>query len=187
MRQGPFTCGGCGEFFTSYSYYVNHGRTVNEVCSPEKRMWSKINKNGPNGCWLWTAAVNSWGYGAFSIGGRRMVAVHRYIYQKHIGRVLTPKQFCLHKCDTPRCVNPDHLYVGDGNQNMADKLARGRQARGERIHFAKTTEEQVRYIKANYRKTHKTRGNGSAIARQLGVSPGIVHAIGRGRSWKHVK
>jgi hypothetical protein len=35
----------------------------------------------------------------------------------------------LHHCDNTRCVNPDHLYVGDDRTNIRDAVNRLRHAR----------------------------------------------------------
>lgn len=60
----------------------------------------------------------------------------------------TPPGVCvLHKCDTPACVNPNHLRLGTHADNMADKVRRGRQARGERHTRAKLTRNDVDAIR----------------------------------------
>jgi hypothetical protein len=34
--------------------------------------------------------------------------------------------FVLHRCDTPACVNPDHLFLGTAKDNALDREAKGR-------------------------------------------------------------
>lgn len=47
-----------------------------------------------------------------------------------------PDGHVLHRCDNGRCVNPDHLYVGDHRQNMRDKARRSApQPRDDRGRF----------------------------------------------------
>lgn len=43
--------------------------------------------------------------------------------------------FVCHKCDTPACVNPDHLFVGTNADNVADRDKKGRVAKGP-AHYA---------------------------------------------------
>ncbi len=86
------------------------------------RFWSKVKKS--DGCWLWQASVNSKGYGYFKIQGRCEVS-HRMAYILHFGSI--PEGLhVLHKCHTPACCNPEHLYAGTNAQNQLDKSASGR-------------------------------------------------------------
>lgn len=148
--------------------------------------WAKVDKNGAGGCWVWTASQKERGYGQYFIKGK-MHRAHRLAWTL-CGKELPARPLELaHRCDNRLCVNPEHLFVATHEENMADCYAKGRQAKGAKIHFATLTEEQVRYIKANYIKTSPRKGNGSQIARHLGINPGTVHAIGSGRSWKHIK
>lgn len=68
-------------------------------------------------------------YGKVRIGGRT-VGAHRYALELHLGRPLVG--WALHACDNPPCCNPNpgHLYEGDHDRNVVDKVTRGRQARG---------------------------------------------------------
>lgn len=90
-------------------------------------------------------------------------------------------QQVLHRCDVPRCVNPDHLWLGTHDENMADMLAKGR-ARGMpgiRHHKAKLSEAQILMIRADKR-------SGAELARVLGVTRSLVNQIRRGEVWTHI-
>lgn len=79
----------------------------------------------PNtGCWLWTGALNNKGYGHAGYGNRKTISASRLSYIAFIG---DPGELnVLHKCDTPSCVNPDHLFVGTQHENIKDCIAKGR-------------------------------------------------------------
>jgi hypothetical protein len=178
-----FTCPGCGVLFPSRGSYMCHAR-YDRSCTRETRMWAQIDKNGPNGCWIWTGMVNSWGYGAMNLGnGRRMAAVHRVIYQRHIGKELPASAFCLHRCDTPRCVNPEHIFLGDHAENMADMVRKDRHTRGARNHTARLTDAQVIEIRRSYSGAW---GEITRLAEVYGVSEAAMRAVIRGASWKHL-
>lgn len=110
-----------------------------------KRFWSKVEKT--DGCWNWTAAIRCAkdGYGAFWIGGKHAQA-HRVAYELEHGP-LPHGSIVAHWCDNPRCVRPSHLFVTDHAGNMADKVAKGRQARGERNGNAKLSDSAVERIR----------------------------------------
>jgi hypothetical protein len=78
-----------------------------------------------SGCHIWVGRVNRRGYGCLSIGGRGPELAHRLSYEVNVGPI-PAGVFVLHTCDTPRCVNPAHLWLGTGRDNMADMLAKGR-------------------------------------------------------------
>ena len=82
----------------------------------EERFWSKVDKDGAGGCWLWTAAENGRGYGLFSWDGRTIVA-HRYSYRTLVGPV--PDGLDLdHLCRVRNCVNPKHLEPVTRRENL---------------------------------------------------------------------
>jgi hypothetical protein len=86
-----------------------------------------------NGCWYWMGARlprtgNTLPYGVVGFAGGQY-RVHRVIYQIFKGRIKKGLQV-LHSCDTPYCVNPEHLSLGTNKQNQADKAARGRAVGG---------------------------------------------------------
>lgn len=119
-----------------------------------KRFWSFVQKQA-SGCWHWVGALSQddgggvEGYGMFWFGGRAQRA-HRLAWVLLRGPI--PKGMVLrHKCDNPRCVNPDHLEPGTQMDNVRDMLEREREAKGEKNGAAKLTEAQVRAIRQRWR------------------------------------
>lgn len=92
-----------------------------------------------SGCWLWAGCLNQDGYGRVGMkraGRVKMVAAHRLSYEAFHGPI-DAGLWVLHKCDTPTCVNPNHLFLGDVKDNMADCSRKGRtrfQRFGQRQH-----------------------------------------------------
>ena len=102
------------------------------------RSWQKVAKgSGPDDCWEWLAAKNANGYGVFGLAEGRIRLAHRVAWWLEKGN--WPDQHLLRRCDNPACVRPSHLFVGSQADNMADKLAKGRQPAGEEIPWSKLT------------------------------------------------
>ena len=151
----------------------------------EKTFWNKVEVRGPDECWQWQAASTTRGYRIYTRGkpGKRRVYAHRYVYELLVGPI-PDGMFCMHKCDNPSCVNPNHLTVGTCSDNLRDMVIKGRSSRGERRWCAKLTAETVRQIRKRY-----AIGNVSfiALAAEYGVSTSAVQlAVGR-KTWKHVE
>ena len=73
----------------------------------EARFLTKVDKNGENGCWLWTAYKDTEGYGRFKVKGMHKTA-HRVAYKLWVGE-LPDGVLVRHKCNVRACVNPEHL------------------------------------------------------------------------------
>jgi len=108
----------------------------------EQSFWEKVDKNGPNGCWIWTAGLFSDGYGCF--WGKR---THRFSWVLKNGPI--PNElFVCHHCDVRTCVNPDHLFLGTNKDNIHDSMKKGRfyRAYGEGHGRSSFTEQPVRDV-----------------------------------------
>lgn len=81
-----------------------------------------------SGCWLWTARIHDGGYGQIANEWYITESAHRASYRIHYLYIPSGK-YVLHRCDVRRCVNPDHLYLGDHRSNMSDMVDKGRQCR----------------------------------------------------------
>ena len=74
-----------------------------------ERFWSKVNIV-PGGCWEWTGARNSYGYGTWA-AGRRLYGtnyVHRLVWLAYMGPIPVGNEID-HTCFNPPCVNLTHL------------------------------------------------------------------------------
>lgn len=160
-------------------------------------------------CWIWGGAGHIGGYGAFQLGGKLHTA-HRASYMLHKGPI-PEGMFVCHSCDVKRCVNPDHLWVGDQVANMQDCIRKGRHShgeihseilrnrnlkredcafvkyphlvpRGEKNFGAKLTEDKVRLIRLLISQGVKQ----NALAKQMGVATSVISEIKTRKAWAHV-
>lgn len=86
--------------------------------------WNKVNCRNPDECWFWTGVRGCNGYGVYQIN-KKPVRAHRIAWQITHG-LIPDGLLCLHKCDRPSCVNPEHLYIGNHKDNIRDKVERFR-------------------------------------------------------------
>ena len=108
------------------------------------RFWNKVEKDGPGGCWIWSSATNTFGYGKFELD-YKMVSAHRIAYELAKGPIPKGKYIC-HTCDNRRCVNPEHLYPGTAFQNAQDRINRGHQSNGSKRRLTKTQVVELRLL-----------------------------------------
>lgn len=89
--------------------------------------------DGMQPCWIWSGYRDREGYGHYSDCSHRQHSrrAHRDMWEYHNGPI-PPRMCILHRCDVPSCVNPDHLFMGTHLDNIADRQAKGRSARGDR-------------------------------------------------------
>jgi len=147
-----------------------------------ERLLARVEYEPNTGCWLWSGASSREGYGHIRDSGRVTLA-HRASYKVHREPPPAGVQVC-HKCDTPACVNPAHLFLGTNAENAADRNRKGR-ARGgankgpahplSRLSVADIA--RIRVLAASRIQPQRL------IAAQYGISQGHVSAILNGRRW----
>lgn len=202
MRQPKYTvtCKICNTVFHPLPKAVERGN--GKCCSSRcaglakrqplaDRFWPFVNKDTESGCWLWGGTKFTRGYGRISISGTsKSIGAHRASWQLHFGEIPQGMLIC-HKCDTPECVNPAHLFLGTNNDNMQDKVRKNRQARGLRVFApmpgeangsAILTENQVEDIRERYARNETI----ASIARYWTMSESQIRRIVRRESWKHI-
>jgi hypothetical protein len=152
-------------------------RTLEAIAS---RFWCKVKKT--ESCWLWIGAQTRGGYGCFGIwNGHKtdLRRAHRFSYELTYGEIPTGL-VVRHTCDIRACVNPAHLCLGTQEQNIRDMHSRGRAPTGSKHHNAKIDEDIANTIRTLYAGGQPQ----ASIARQLSVSPYVVHSVVRGLRWR---
>ena len=124
-----------------------------------------------------------------------MVA-HRLSWVLHNGPI--PEGLgVLHRCDTPLCVNPAHLFLGTNADNTHDAQAKGRLASGDRHIWRRQPERHPMRVRPELKRLTeedvcamrglKQQGMTYAqIATRFGANPRTVQAAVSGRSWRWV-
>lgn len=152
-----------------------------------------------DGCWEWTASLDSQGraflmVGSKSDGTRTSARAARLSYEEFVGPI--PDGMCvLHRCDNPKCIRPGHLFLGTQADNVADMVAKGRQAsgeshgwfrhpdrvpRGERNGRSKLSHPKAREIRHRYASGGVSQ---RALAGEYGVTLRAIQQVLSGKTW----
>ncbi len=137
--------------------------------NPVERFWSKVTKTET--CWLWNTYRDPDGYGNFYYQGASQRA-HRMAWIFTRGPIPEGKLIC-HKCDNPPCVRPDHLFLGSTEENVADKIKKGRILWGNNHYRSILTVEQAEEIRQRVSNGEKQR----RLALEYRVSPQVINSI----------
>ena len=150
-----------------------------------------------SGCWEWQGATTEKGYGTLHLKNwqwpERILLIHRLVYELCVDQIADG--LCvLHRCDNPPCCNPGHLFLGTNLDNIADKMVKGRQARGESVRgnhehlkgevvaTARLTAEQVMEI----RRRDVAGESPREIANDVGLSATQILYVVTGKAWAHL-
>jgi hypothetical protein len=148
--------------------------------------WDRVEKHviiDEKGCHLFTGCLNHDGYGRIGKDGKN-VYVHREVFRKHNPEI-EMTGVIMHSCDTPNCVNPEHLKHGTVADNIADMVAKGRRVtvKGSNQPDAKLHEDDIPAIRLRL----QTNESCTTIGRDYNVSDSAIRNIEKGRTWTHVK
>jgi len=139
-----------------------------------ERFEEKIEKTKT--CWIWKGiVVRNYGVTFY----KKPQKAHRFSYMIYVGDLIKGKLIC-HTCDNKLCVNPKHLYQGDEKDNSRDSVERNRLPQGERSHFSKLKEGQVKNILVSEEK-------GVTLAKKYKVSEDTISRIRTRKAWKNIK
>lgn len=171
-------------------YGIAHPLKRNRMLTTEERFARAYVVSGE--CWLWTGTERGQnGYGGIKHEGKQWMA-HRFSWVMHNGPIPDETLVC-HTCDTPKCVNPKHLFLGSHQDNMDDRGAKGRSCSGlemsgaikkgwsekgyENVRHKRLTEDQARAILASDLKNSK-------LAEIYGVTRQNIYLIKTRKNWK---
>lgn len=116
----------------SYLESIDYTEWLCERMSVEERFMKYVKKNqGPLKCWKWTGGKDRDGYGKFCEDSKCAKA-HQVSYRLFNGPI-SPGMEVMHSCDTPDCVCPEHLSLGDHATNMKDRASKGHYGKWRRV------------------------------------------------------
>lgn len=174
--------------------------------SLSERLWASVDKSG--NCWIRAGGSGQQGYTRLNrgTGSQRRVLAHVLAWEEAAGESVPDTFNVLHTCDTRPCVRNDdpgiymirgiarprygHLWLGTNVDNVADKVEKGRQGRGDTSRKARATPEDVRTMRRLFDANDRSHGalirQCRELAAQFGISPITVRHIVTGRRWQWV-
>lgn len=154
--------------------------------TPMERFNEKWIPEPNTGCWIWDGYGFSGRYGSFNMGGRGMDEMaHRASWKLNKGPIPPGMDVC-HKCDVPRCVNPEHLFIGSRSDNLKDMVSKKRAGNHQRLDGKPNkrfilTVEQVQEIRALY----PAGGSYAKLGKRYGVSAITISRVVSGERYKN--
>ena len=123
-------------------------------------------------CWFWTGRCDKDGYGRMKIAGKHY-RVPRVVWEINNGPI-PPNQIVRHSCDVSACINPAHLLLGTHQDNVDDKMERGR----HRGNYKLTLEQREEFCRRGKIE------NVLNLAKEFGISRTQAYRIVGGKNKK---
>ena len=136
-----------------------------------ERFLNKVQVNDQSHCWEWQGALTKCGYGNVGIRGKNFRA-HRLSAAFYNGFDMQSEMLICHHCDNPKCVNPDHLFVGTDKDNSRDMSRKGRAGR------KKVTAEQALEIKTLFCTKQQT---AKQLSKTYGLNESTIRRLAQGK------
>lgn len=135
-----------------------------------QRFWSRLAKNNISGCWEWSGPLfRGTGYAMVSLARGKLARGNRVAWELTYGPI-PDGLFICHRCDNPRCCNPEHLFVGSPSDNTQDSVIKGRHAPPR---FLSDNDAVAIFGDPRPQKT---------VAAEYGVSPTLIRLIKQGKA-----
>ena len=106
---------------------------------------------------------------------KRPIPQNRWVWEEHFGDI-PPGLVIRHTCDNPPCININHLQIGTIQDNVRDRVLRGRSGKS-------LDTQQVLEIRAAYSLGNTTYRE---LAQEYSVTPTTIYCVVSRRSWKHL-
>ncbi len=176
----------CGNSIQTEGSRVNKGKVTSCGCvrvennkrrtSPAKERFSGRYSINSLGCWIWKSNARVARYGSILVDGKR-VRAHRASYEMNVGQI-PAGMHVLHKCDTPLCVNPDHLFLGTHQDNMNDMKTKGRARAPSGVdHWTRRDRERAATLgRRNIAASHRA-GSANNNAKLCAANAAAIRAI----------
>lgn len=144
------------------------------------RFEEKIERIPECGCWIWLGYCDKDGYGHFRKSTTQVCLAHRASWEFYTSPIPDGMDV-LHRCDTPFCVNPHHLFLGTHQDNMDDmtKKERANHPCGNLNGNAKLNERSIFAIRSDDRSQR-------IIAKEHRIGQATVSLIKAGKLWAHI-
>ena len=144
-----------------------------------ERFLANFDVGDTNACWDWKGYCFTRGYGRIG-KGRVTLRAHRVSWEYYRGPIPEGLLVC-HHCDNPKCVNPNHLFLGTDRDNAMDAIKKGRRSSmvGEKNYNCKLTEKDVLAIREDNRFQ-------KIIAKDYGVRQAEISSIKLKKRWKYL-
>lgn len=145
------------------------------------KFWDRVDIKGEDDCWPWKLSLVD-GYGQFSMNMESYRSNRISLFIK----TGTQSEVARHTCDNRICCNPKHLEWGTVEDNVSDRIKRGRSRYvpqiGEQVHTAKLKAQDVIIIRNRLNQGVRR----VDLAKEYGVSDSCIDNIATRQSWKHI-